>query len=84
MGICLISTDQSADIFRTLSHGIQQWASAVNNQTYIISHVTADEAPCLTSAMSEIQLARRLMCWFHMIRKFREHAKLIKDKNNSY
>ncbi|CAF4811541.1 unnamed protein product, partial [Rotaria sp. Silwood2] len=45
MGICLISTDQSADIFRTLSHGIQQWASAVNNQTYIISHVTADEAP---------------------------------------
>ncbi|CAF3352491.1 unnamed protein product, partial [Rotaria sp. Silwood2] len=31
MGICLISTDESADTFRTLFRGIQQWASAVNN-----------------------------------------------------
>ncbi|CAF3510305.1 unnamed protein product, partial [Rotaria sp. Silwood2] len=67
MGICLISTDESADTFRTLFRGIQQWASAVNNQAYTILHVMADGAPGLTSAMSEIPLARRLMCWFHMI-----------------
>ncbi|CAF2610650.1 unnamed protein product [Rotaria sp. Silwood2] len=80
MGICLISTDESADTFRTLFRGIQQWASAVNNQAYTISHVLADGAPGLTTAMSEIPLARRLMCWFHMIQKCRQHAKLIKDK----
>ncbi|CAF1030184.1 unnamed protein product [Didymodactylos carnosus] len=79
MGICLISTDQSADTFRTLFRGIQQ--SAVNNQAYTISHVVADGSPGLTSAMSEISLARRLMYWFHMIRKCREHRKLIKNKN---
>ncbi|CAF4068084.1 unnamed protein product [Rotaria sordida] len=79
MGICLISTDESADTFRTLFRGIQQWASVVNNQAYTISHVLADEAPGLTTAMSESSLGRRLMYWFHMIKNCRQHAKLIKD-----
>ncbi|CAF4661478.1 unnamed protein product, partial [Didymodactylos carnosus] len=77
MGICLISTDESADTFRALFR-IQQWASAVNTQAYTISHVMADVG--LTSATSEIPLASRLMCWLHMIRKCREYRKLIKDK----
>ncbi|CAF4505018.1 unnamed protein product [Rotaria sp. Silwood2] len=67
MGICLMSTDESANTFRTLFRGIQQWASAVSNQAYTISHVMADGASDLTSAMSEIPLAKRLICWFHMI-----------------
>ncbi|CAF1366929.1 unnamed protein product [Rotaria sordida] len=45
MGICLISTDESADTFRTLFRVIQQWASVVNNQADTISHVLADGAP---------------------------------------
>ncbi|CAF0888783.1 unnamed protein product [Didymodactylos carnosus] len=68
MGICLISTDESADTFRTVFRGIQQWVSAVNNQP-TQSHMLwlMDHLVSLTSAMSEISLARRLMCWFHMI-----------------
>ncbi|CAF1193129.1 unnamed protein product [Didymodactylos carnosus] len=37
--------DESADTFRTLFRCIQQWASAVNNQAYTISHVMADGSP---------------------------------------
>ncbi|CAF1543250.1 unnamed protein product [Didymodactylos carnosus] len=60
---------------------LQNWASMVNNQQYTISHVMVDGAAGLTSAMLELPLARRLMCWAHVIRKCREHRKLVKNKN---
>ncbi|CAF1143649.1 unnamed protein product [Didymodactylos carnosus] len=81
MGVCLISSDESSETFKTFFRGIQVWASTINNQAYTVSHVMGDGAAGITGAMCELPLARRLMCWAHVIRKVRGHGTLIKNKD---
>jgi hypothetical protein len=80
ISLCLVSSDEAASRYKTLFQGLPTWASNINQQTYLISHVMADGAVGITSAMSVIPQSRRLMCWAHMIRKCREHRKLIPNE----
>ncbi|CAF1552010.1 unnamed protein product, partial [Didymodactylos carnosus] len=80
IGLCLVSSDEAASTYKTLFQGVPTWASNINQQTYLISHVMGDGAAGITSTMSVIPRSRRLMCWAHMIRKCREHRKLIPNE----
>ncbi|CAF1415697.1 unnamed protein product, partial [Didymodactylos carnosus] len=80
IGLCWVSSDDAASTYKTLFQGVPIWVSNINQQTYLISHVMGDEAAGITSAMSVIPQSRRLMCWAHMIRKYREHRKLIPNE----
>ncbi|CAF1538113.1 unnamed protein product [Didymodactylos carnosus] len=77
----LYSRYESPETFKIFFRGIQIWASAINNQAYTISHVMGDVAAGITGAMCELPLARRLMCWAHVIRKVRGRGTLIKNKD---
>ncbi|CAF3926247.1 unnamed protein product [Rotaria sordida] len=80
LGLCLISTDEAADTFKTLFRVLKSCVPLIIQQPYDITHVMADGAPGITSAMCELPNARRLMCWAHVIRKCREHRKLVLHK----
>ncbi|CAF1558682.1 unnamed protein product, partial [Didymodactylos carnosus] len=80
VGLCLVSSDEASSTYETLFQGVPTWASNINQQTYLISHVMGDGAAGITSAMSVIPQSRRLMCWAHTLRKCREHRKLIPNE----
>ncbi|CAF1448070.1 unnamed protein product, partial [Didymodactylos carnosus] len=54
------------------------------NRPYLVSYLMADGALGITSAQQAVfPQSKRLMCWAHVIRKCREHRKLVpKDKWN--
>ncbi|CAF1570008.1 unnamed protein product, partial [Didymodactylos carnosus] len=60
LGLCLISTDESADTFKTLFRVLKSYVPLIIQQPYDITHVMADGAAGITSAMCELPQARRL------------------------
>ncbi|CAF4383101.1 unnamed protein product [Rotaria socialis] len=83
-GVALVSSDEGSACYIDLFKQLKLISGQENQREYIVHYVMTDGAPGITRVQKEIfPQARRLMCWAHVVRKCREHRKLVPtDKGN--
>ncbi|CAF1589200.1 unnamed protein product, partial [Didymodactylos carnosus] len=77
-GVALVSDDESSSCYEHLFTSLQSLSIQGLHQPYSPGFIMADGVLGVTSAQQKIfPQVKRLMCWFHMIKKCREHRNLV-------
>ncbi|CAF0851693.1 unnamed protein product [Didymodactylos carnosus] len=77
-GIALISTDEAASSYARLFQTLKQTVLNTTGSAYDVKYLMGDGGKGIScAAKTEFPNARRLMCWFHVIKKCRDHRKMV-------
>ncbi|CAF0900360.1 unnamed protein product [Rotaria sordida] len=79
-----VSNDEDSTCYKDLFIQLQLISIQENNRPFFVNFIMVDDAPGITKTQKDLSSgAKRLMCWAQVIRKCREHCKLVpKDKWN--